>query len=49
MIKYKKIKNTLKSAPKMFFDSSFYEKSKQSKIENKLKEAILKGIERAII
>ena len=33
MIKYKKIKNTLKSAPKMFFDSGFYEKSKQSKID----------------
>jgi hypothetical protein len=31
------------------FGLKFYSKSKQSKIENKLKEAILKGIERAKI
>ena len=34
---------------KDMFGLKFYSKSKQSKIENKLKEAILKGIERAII
>ncbi|MDE2648912.1 MAG: [protein-PII] uridylyltransferase [Paracoccaceae bacterium] len=34
---------------KDMFGLKLYSKSKQSKIENKLKEAILKGIERAII